>query len=94
MERLGPVYVLAVYDRGMLDAEDIAHATLFVHGRSELPRILEEEGRVFLTPGRLGASGGMLVLDAATGAVTARILDATGRELLPEPAVLPLEVPS
>jgi phytoene dehydrogenase-like protein len=90
LERLGSHAALAVYDRTTLDADDIASAALFVHGRSELPRIVEEEGRVFLTPGCLGASGGVLVLDAAAGPVTARLLDATGRELLPEPAVLPL----
>jgi hypothetical protein len=91
LERLGAVVTIAVHDRDALDADDLGSASLFIYGRSDTPRIVEEEGHVFLTPGRLGPAGGVLVLDVADGRLTARLLDATGRELLPEPAVLPLE---
>jgi hypothetical protein len=60
--------VLFVYDRAILDEEDIAAASVLVFGRSVDPQMKRIGSRVFVAPGRIGWPGaGSGVLDDEGG---------------------------
>jgi hypothetical protein len=60
--------VLFVYDRAILDEEDIAAASVLVFGRSVDPQMKRIGSRLFVAPGRIGWPGaGSGVLDDEAG---------------------------
>lgn len=71
--------VLLVYDKAMLDEEDIAAAQLLVFGKSREPLIKRVGARLFLTPGPIGsAQGGAAVLDDGADGLRIEILGPGG----------------
>lgn len=73
--------VVLVYDKGALDEEDIAGASLLVFGRAEAPVVHRVGSRAFVSPGplRLPECSGMAVLDdEVPGAVTVEFLAPDG----------------
>ena len=71
--------VLFVYDKAMLDEEDIVAASILVFGKSPSELIKKVGPRTFLSPGPVGcARGGRAVLDDAAGGVRIEILAANG----------------
>lgn len=56
VEMLADRILLAVYDKSILDEEDIANAQLIVYGRSKEAQLRRFGPRYFLTPGPAGAS--------------------------------------
>jgi hypothetical protein len=71
--------VVFVYDKAMLDEEDIAAAQILVYGKATEPRIKRVGTRVFVTPGPIGAAGGgVAVLDDGAEGVRVEIMGPTG----------------
>ncbi|MRG91761.1 hypothetical protein [Polyangium spumosum] len=69
-----------VYDKGILDQDDIAAASLLVYGRSQEPTMKRIGSRMFLSPGPIGApGGGMGVLEEVpSGGVRVEIRNTSG----------------
>lgn len=72
--------VLFMYDKAILDEDDVVGATVFVYGRSNEPKIKRIGSRMFVTPGPLGApQGGLLVMgEGPSGGVRVEIRNLDG----------------
>ncbi len=71
--------VLFVYDKAMLDEEDIVAAQLLVFGKAREPLIRRVGARVFLTPGPIGCpTGGAALLDDGQDGINIEILGPGG----------------
>ena len=71
--------VLFVYDKAMLDEEDIAAAQILVFGKARGPLIKKVGARVFVTPGAIGApEGGSALLDDGAEGVRIEVLGPGG----------------
>ncbi len=71
--------VLFVYDKAMLDEEDIVAAQLLVFGKSREPLIRRVGARVFLTPGPIGCpTGGAALLDDGADGIRIEVLGPGG----------------
>jgi hypothetical protein len=71
--------VLFVYDKAMLDEEDIAAAQLLVFGKAREPLIRRVGARVFLTPGPIGCpTGGAALLDDGAEGIRIEVLGPGG----------------
>jgi hypothetical protein len=71
--------VVFVYDKAMLDEEDIAAAQLLVFGKSREPLIRRVGARIFLTPGPIGCpTGGAAILDDGVDGIRMEILGPGG----------------
>jgi hypothetical protein len=78
IEMMDKWIVLAVYDKAVLDEDDIANAHIIVYGRSEESGIKRFGPRCFFTPGPLaGGKVGCLEL-MPQGHIEVRLLDLTG----------------
>ncbi len=77
---------LFVYDKAILDEEDVVGATLFVYGRSAEPKVKRIGTRMFITPGPLdGPQGGLAVLgEGPNGGVRIEIRNIDGSILSEE----------
>lgn len=77
---------LFIYDKSILDEEDVVGATLFVYGRSNEPKIKRIGSRMFITPGPLGApQGGLAVMsEGPSGGVRVEIRNLDGSILTEE----------
>jgi hypothetical protein len=85
VEMFGERVALFVYDKALLDEEDIFSATFLVYGKSQDPLIKKIGTRWFLTPGSIGSSaGGALVLDDEGDEVQATVLDGEGKATMTE----------
>jgi len=75
----GRVAVL-LYDKALLDEEDIMPASLLIYGKSAEPVVRQVGSRTFISPGELGSGqGGMALLsDDASGDLTVSIYDPAG----------------
>jgi hypothetical protein len=80
MEMFGDRVAVLIYDKGLLDEEDIFAATFLVYGKSEEPLVKKIGPRWFLSPGRVGSpGGGALVLDDEQEDVVATFFDRDGQ---------------
>jgi len=71
--------VVFVYDKAMLDEEDIAAAQILVFGKAQAPLIKRVGARVFVTPGAIGApTGGAAILDDGAEGVRIEIVGPGG----------------
>jgi hypothetical protein len=71
--------VLFVYDKAMLDEEDIAAAQILVFGKAQAPLIKRVGARVFITPGPIGSQhGGAALLDDGAEGVRVEIVGPGG----------------
>lgn len=71
--------VLFVYDKAVLDAEDLAAAQLIVYGKSPAPTLERTSGPVFLAPGPIGSpQGGAALLDDGVDGIRMDILGPGG----------------
>jgi hypothetical protein len=71
---------LFMYDKSILDEDDVVGATLFVYGRSSEPKVKRIGTRMFITPGPLGGTqGGLAVLsEGPSGGVKIEIRNSDG----------------
>jgi hypothetical protein len=71
--------VVFVYDKAMLDEEDIAAAQLLVFGKAREPMVRRVGARLFLSPGPIGSTnGGAAVLDDGADGVKIEVLGPGG----------------
>jgi len=77
---------LFMYDKSILDEDDVVGATLFIYGRSSEPKVKRIGTRMFITPGPLaGPRGGLGVLgEGPSGGVRVEIRNIDGSILLEE----------
>jgi hypothetical protein len=84
IEMIGDRVAVLIFDKALLDEEDIFAANLILYGKSDAPLIKRVGARWFVTPGRIEATGGIAVLDDAKEDVVATLYDAEGRATLAE----------
>jgi hypothetical protein len=89
MEMVGDRIAVLIHDKAQLDEEDIFAANLLVYGRSDTFLVKKIGARWFLTPGPLGPSGGILILDDSQDEIVATVYDGRGKALHAEQLVLP-----
>ncbi len=64
IEMIGDRVAILIYDKALLDEEDIFAANLLIYGKSDGPLVRRIGARWFITPGPLGSKeGGIAVLD-------------------------------
>ena len=81
VEMFGDCVAILIYDKALLDEEDIFSATFLVYGKSTGPLVKKIGPRWFITPGPIGAvGGGAAVLDDSGDDVIATFYDLEGRE--------------
>lgn len=78
IEMIADRILIAVYDKSVLDEEDIANAQVIVYGRSEEAQIRRFGARYFLTPGPLGAGRVVVLETEGAGEVAAALFETTG----------------
>ena len=80
IELFETVFAVLIYDKALLDEEDILPASVLVFGRSPDPVIHRIGQRTFVCPGpSTHASGGVMMLDDEDGVVTASLYGPDGR---------------
>lgn len=80
IEMVGDRVAVLVYDKALLDEEDILAANLLFFGKSDGPVIKKVGARWFVSPGPIGCEGGgVAVLEDAGDEVTVTIYDSAGR---------------
>jgi hypothetical protein len=80
MEMFGDRVAVLLYDKALLDEEDIFSATFLIYGKSDEPLVKKIGQRWFLSPGRIGSpGGGSLVLDDEQEEVVATFYDGEGK---------------
>ncbi len=85
IELLDGRVVCLLYDKALLDEEDILGASVIVFGKSATPLMRRVGSRVFVAPGMFGADGGgVAVLDDEGGGIRIDVRDAAGKVLLEE----------
>jgi len=79
IEMIGDRVAVLVYDKGLLDEEDIFAASLLVYGKSSEPLVKRIGARWFMTPGNIGVpGGGAAVLDDDGDEIVASVYGADG----------------
>lgn len=89
MEMVGDRIAVLIYDKSLLDEEDIYAASLLIYGKSETALVKKIGQRWFLTPGPLGPGGGICILDDADDDVRATVYDPDGNVVQNEALSLP-----
>jgi hypothetical protein len=82
--------VLMVYDKGVLDEEDVANATAIVWGNSQEPQLKAIGPRAFLAPGWVTAPSGShcATIEYADEHVLCALRDKTGKVKLEQKLTL------
>ena len=89
MEMVGDRVAVLIFDKGLLDEEDIFAANILIYGKSDAPLIKKIGARWFITPGPLGPSGGIVVLDDSEDEIRAKLFDISGNLRATEILTLP-----
>jgi hypothetical protein len=80
VEMVGDRVAVLIYDKALLDEEDILAANILAFGRSEGPLVRKIGQRWFVTPGPIGSQeGGVAVLDDEKEEIVLTIFDSTGK---------------
>ncbi len=80
IELLDGRVVCLLFDKALLDEEDILGASVIVFGKSSTPLLRRVGSRVFVAPGTIGAEGGgIAVLDDEGGGIRIELRDAAGK---------------
>jgi hypothetical protein len=89
MEMIGDRVAVLLYDKGLLDEEDIFAANLLIYGKSKEPLVKKVGTRWFVTPGEIGCpGGGSAVLDDESEDIVATIYAKDGSITLREPIAI------
>lgn len=85
IELLDGRIVCLLFDKALLDEEDILGASVIVFGKSATPLVRRVGSRVFVAPGTIGvAGGGLAILDDEGGGIRIEVRDGTGQVALSE----------
>lgn len=88
MEMIGDRVAVLVYDKGLLDEEDIFAANILIYGKSTEPLVKKIGARWFVTPGQIGCPrGSAAVLDDEGEEIVATMHDVDGECTLSEPLI-------
>jgi hypothetical protein len=80
VEMVGDRVAVLIYDKAMLDEEDIVAANLLFFGKSDEPLVRKIGARWFVTPGPIGCpGGGVAVIDDDRDEIALRVYDSTGK---------------
>jgi hypothetical protein len=80
IEMVGDRVAVLIYDKALLDEEDILAANLLFFGKSDAPLVRKIGARWFVTPGPIGCEGGgIAVLDDEQEEITVTIYDSAGK---------------
>jgi hypothetical protein len=80
MEMVADRVAVLVYDKSLLDEEDIFAANILVFGKSPEPLVKKIGARWFVTPGNIGSTGGgSAVLDDESEDIVVSIYDPEGK---------------
>jgi hypothetical protein len=90
VEMIGDRIAVLLYDKGVLDEEDIYGANILVYGKSHEPMVKKVGGsRWFVTPGTIGCKGGgSAVLDDGGEEIVASIYAGDGSLTHKEPIAI------
>jgi hypothetical protein len=81
IEMIGDRVAVLIYDKALLDEEDILAANLLFFGKSDGPLVRKIGARWFVTPGPIGSEGGgIAVLDDEADEIMITIYDSTGKQ--------------
>jgi len=76
----GDRVAVLIYDKALLDEEDISAANLLLFGKSDGPLVHKVGPRWFVTPGPIGSrDGGLAVLDDEQDDVVVTVYDGAGK---------------
>jgi hypothetical protein len=78
LEMIGDRVTVLIYDKSLLDEEDIFPAALLIYGKGDAPLARRIGTRWFLSPGRLSDAGGVCVLEEIGDDLVARFYSARG----------------
>jgi hypothetical protein len=96
IEMISDRVAVLIHDKALLDEEDILAANILCFGKNDAPLVKKIGNRWFISPGLIGAEGGLAVLDDETDEVVATIYDGTGkarqREILSQPRATKMRV--
>jgi hypothetical protein len=84
IELLDGRVVCLLFDKAMLDEEDILGASVIVFGKSSTPLVRRVGSRVFVAPGAISSQGGVVILDDDGGGIRIEVLDEAGAIVLEE----------
>ena len=85
----GRVAVL-LYDKALLDEEDILPASLLIFGKSREPLVRQVGSRTFVSPGELGPRSGVAIFsNDETGEISVSMYEPGGERLETYPLVAP-----
>jgi hypothetical protein len=89
VELIGDRVAVLLYDKALLDEEDIFAASLLVYGKSTEPLLKKVGTRWFMSPGSIGAAaGGAAVLDDGAEEIVASIYAPDGSCTTTEPIAI------
>ena len=89
MEMIGDRVAVITHDKGSLDEEDIFAASLVIYGKAPAAHVKTIGARTFITPGPLGASGGILLLAEGDASAGVTIYDDAEKAIYNEHVALP-----
>jgi hypothetical protein len=78
IELLDGRVALFVFDKAILDEEDIVAASILIYGKSPVPLIKKVGARTFFSPGPIGSDGGAALLDDGVGGVLIEVKNVRG----------------
>lgn len=78
IEMISDRVAVLIHDKALLDEEDILAANIICFGKNDAPLVKKIGTRWFMSPGLIGAEGGLAVLDDETDEVVATVYDGTG----------------
>ncbi len=84
MEMVADRVTILIYDKAILDEEDIYSANLIVFGRSDQPLTRRVGSRWFVSPGTLSETGGAAMVDDSGEEISITLYSASGQELRKE----------
>jgi hypothetical protein len=81
VEMVGDRVAVLIHDKALLDEEDILAANLLFFGKNEAPLVKKIGARWFVSPGPIGAAGGVAVVDDEQEDIVVTIYDAGGKTM-------------
>ncbi len=79
IEMFGDRVAVLIHDKALLDEEDILAANILIFGKNEQPLVRRIGARWFVSPGHIGAAGGIAVVDDEEDDIRLTIYDGAGK---------------
>lgn len=79
IEMISDRVAVLLYDKALLDEEDILAANIICFGKNDAPLVKKVGSRWFMSPGPIGVEGGLAVLDDEADEVIVTVYDSAGK---------------